>query len=174
MAHAVAADGTRDVRLVRGAMDARPSAVAGVNNEHNRERVQRFAQDFRGVRLAEVDRPTARPWAQEHRANVAAVGAMFGDAVRDGLTDTSPFAELRPPGLKGREDIAALTENELHVLADLALDERMKLAAEYGREYRAMILSSSPTSVALRPRHTSRAATSRPLTREATASRASS
>ena len=32
-------------------------------NKHNGERVQRFAQDFKGVRLTAVDRPRARGWA---------------------------------------------------------------------------------------------------------------
>lgn len=118
-------------------------------NEHNRERVKRFGEDFRGVKLAEVDRPTARAWAQKHRANLPAVRAMFGDAVRDGLVDANPFAELRLPGSKGRKHIVALTEAELHALADLALDPRMELGDAYGREYRAMILFAG--YVGLRP-----------------------
>ncbi len=118
-------------------------------NEHNRERVQRFGEDFRGVKLAEVDRPTARAWAQKHRSNLPAVRAMFGDAVRDGLVDVNPFAELRLPGSKGRKHIVALTEPELSVLADMALDPRMELGPAYGREYRAMILFAG--YVGLRP-----------------------
>jgi integrase len=118
-------------------------------NEHNRERVKRFAKDFRGVRLSDVDRPTARAWAQQHRANLPAVRAMFGDAVRDGLVELNPFAELRLPGSKGRKDIVALTEAELHALAYLALDSRMELGEAYGREYRAMVLFAG--YVGLRP-----------------------
>jgi integrase len=118
-------------------------------NQHNAERVKRFAADFQGVRLTEVDRPTARGWALKNRSNLPAVRAMFADALRDGLTDVNPFAELRLAGSKGRKDIVALTEPELHELADLALDDRMELGADYGREYRAMVMFSG--YVGLRP-----------------------
>jgi integrase len=74
---------------------------------------------------------------------------MFEDAVRDGLVDANPFAELRLAGSKGRKHIVALTETELHALADLALDPRMELGGAYGREYRAMILFAG--YVGLRP-----------------------
>jgi integrase len=115
---------------------------------HNQERVARFAQDFKGVKLAAVDRPQARRWALEHKHNLPAVRAMFGDALRDGLVDFNPFAQLRLPGSRGRKDIVALTETELLKLADLALDDRMELGA-YGPEFRAMILFSG--YVGLRP-----------------------
>jgi integrase len=118
-------------------------------NRHNDERVKRFVEDFRGVKLAEVDRPMARRWALKHKSNLAAVRAMFGDAMRDGLVDVNPFAELRLTGSKGRKDIVVLNEAELHELADLALDKRMELGPEYGREYRAMVLFAG--YVGLRP-----------------------
>src|SRR5271166_3438567 len=38
-------------------------------NRHNAERVKRFAEDFQGVKLAAVDRPTARAWAMKHKSN---------------------------------------------------------------------------------------------------------
>ena len=56
---------------------------------------------------------------------------MFGDAVRDGLIQANPFANLRLPGSRGRKDIVAPTERELTALADLALDPRMELG-EFG------------------------------------------
>jgi integrase len=118
-------------------------------NKHNAERVKRFAKDFRRVKLVDVDRPSARAWALKHQSNLAAVRAMFGDAMRDGLIPSNPFAELRLRGSKGRKDIAVLTEAQLHELADVALDRRMELGLDYGREYRAMILFSG--YVGLRP-----------------------
>lgn len=117
-------------------------------NKHNAERVSRFAEDFKGVKLSDVDRPSARVWALEHKGNLPAVRAMFGDAVRDGLIDANPFANLRLPGSRGRKDIIALTEAELTALADLALDPRMELG-EYGVEYRAQVLFAG--YVGLRP-----------------------
>jgi integrase len=118
-------------------------------NQHNGERLRQFIKDFRGVKLTEVDRPTARRWAMKHPSNLPAVRAMFGDAVRDGLVDMNPFAELRIAGSKGRKDLVALTEGELHQLADCALDERMELGDDYGNEYRAMVLFAG--YVGLRP-----------------------
>ena len=117
-------------------------------NKHNAERVQRFAEDFKGVRLSEVDRPAARAWALRNRSNLAAVRAMFGDAKRDGLVAENPFADLRLPGSRGRKDIVALTEQELRALADVALDPRMELG-EFAPEYRSMILFAG--YVGLRP-----------------------
>lgn len=117
-------------------------------NLHNAERVKRFAEDFKGVRLSDLDRPAARRWALAHPHCLAAVRAMLGDAVRDGLLAGNPFAGLRLPGLEGRKHIVALTESELLALAGLALDERMELGA-YAPEYRAMVLFAG--YVGLRP-----------------------
>jgi integrase len=117
-------------------------------NLHNAERVKQFARDFKAVRLSDVDRPAARAWALKHKHNLSAVRAMFGDALRDGLIDHNPFADLRLPGSKGRKEISALTEDQLVALADVALDERMELY-EFAPEYRALILFSG--YVGLRP-----------------------
>jgi integrase len=106
-------------------------------NKHNAERVQRFAKDFKGVKLAAITKPQARTWAMEHKGNLGAVRAMFGDAVRDGLITSNPFAELRLPGSKGRKEIRALTERELHELADKALEMEL---GDYGQHYQAMVL----------------------------------
>jgi len=115
---------------------------------HNAERVKVFAKDFAGIKLASVDRPAARAWATKHRSNHPAVRAMFADAMRDGLIDLNPFAELRLPGSRGRKDLVTLTEVELVALADVALSDEMELG-DYGPEYRAMILFSG--YVGLRP-----------------------
>lgn len=117
-------------------------------NAHNAERVRRFTKDFKGIRLAEVDRPAARTWALKHAADLPAVRAMFGDAMRDGLVSSNPFAALRLPQSRGRRDIVALTEKELIALADLVLDHRMELE-DFAAEYRAMILFAG--YVGLRP-----------------------
>jgi integrase len=114
----------------------------------NEEHVKTFAKDFKGVKLGDVDRPTARAWALKHRHDLTTVRAMFGDALRDGLVPYNPFAELRIARGRGRKDIVALTESELMELANLALDRRMELG-EFGREYRAMILFAG--YVGLRP-----------------------
>jgi hypothetical protein len=45
---------------------------------------------------------------------------MFGDAVRDGLIVTNPFAGLRLETPRGRKDLTALAELEIRELADMA------------------------------------------------------
>jgi integrase len=117
-------------------------------NSHNAERVKRFAKDFEGAKLTDLDRPAAREWALRHPSNLSAVRAMFGDAMRDGLVAANPFSELRLPGSRGRKDLVALTEVELVALADVALSDEMELG-DYGREYRAQIIFAG--YVGLRP-----------------------
>jgi integrase len=117
-------------------------------NTHNAERVQAFGRDFKGIRLGDVDKPTARKWAIKHPSNVPAVRAMFGDAERDGLIAANPFANLRLPGSKGRKNIVALTEGELVELAALCRDPRMELG-DFGPLLEAMTLFAG--FVGLRP-----------------------
>lgn len=112
-------------------------------NKHNAERIKLFARDFAGVRLADVDRPSARAWAVRHRGHLGAVRAMFNDAVSDGLCDVNPFAKLRLPSSRGRRDIVALTEAQLHELADKAPG----VLPGYGVEYRALVLFAGYTGV---------------------------
>ena len=114
----------------------------------NVERLKPFIRDFKGVKLTAIDKPTARRWALAHKHQTPAVRAMFNDAVRDGLLDTNPFADLRLGGSRGRKDIVALTEPELQALADVALRPSMEMG-EFGREYRTMILFAG--YVGLRP-----------------------
>ncbi len=114
-------------------------------NAHNAERVKVFAAAFRGVKLCDVTRPAARAWALENPQRVPSVRAMFTDALNDGLVESNPFAGLRLKGSRGRRDIVALTELELHHLADRAL----AAWPGFGAEYRAMILFAG--YVGLRP-----------------------
>lgn len=112
---------------------------AASTNKHNAERVKAFARDFKGVRMGDIDKPTARKWAINNQANHPAVRAMFGDAWRDGLIPSNPFAGLRLPGSKGRKLIVALTEPELRHLAATAHDPRMELG-EFAVVMEAMVL----------------------------------
>jgi integrase len=98
------------------------------------------------VRLGDLDRRTAREWAlRQPKANVWVVRSMFGDAMRDGLCAMNPFADLRLAQSRGRKDLVALTEGELHELASCALD----VHADYGSTFAAMILFAA--YVGLRP-----------------------
>jgi integrase len=100
-----------------------------------------FAQDFRGVPLTKVDRPVARAWAlREPQSNVRVVRSMFTDAINDGLhPGPNPFANLRLEQPRGRKDLIALTEPQVHALADCAL----AVHGPFGPAFRAMILFAS-------------------------------
>jgi integrase len=102
-------------------------------NKHNRERVKKFGEDFKGISLADIDRPTARAWALENKNRLSAVRAMFTDAVDDELVYRNPFANLRLPQSRGRKDLVALTEDQIDALADKALDIFDPHAAEMMR-----------------------------------------
>lgn len=109
--------------------------------------VKRFAEDFRGVPISALDRPAARAWAKATpQSNVRAVRAMFNDAINEGLhPGPNPFANMRLEQSRGRKDLTALTEPELHTLADAALD----VHDTYGPAFRAIILFAG--YVGLRP-----------------------
>jgi integrase len=109
--------------------------------------IQRFARAFAGVRLADLDRPTARAWAKTApHSNVHAVRAMFNDAINEGLhPGPNPFANLRLEQKRGRKDLVALTEPEVLELADFAL----KVHGGYGEVFRSIIIFAA--YVGLRP-----------------------
>lgn len=106
-----------------------------------------FSKDFAGIRLRDVDKPTARQWARTHpQSNVRVVRAMFSDAINDGLhPGPNPFTNLRLEQSRGRKDLVALTEPQLHQLADLALTSH----GDFGPTFRAVILFAG--YVGLRP-----------------------
>jgi integrase len=123
---------------------ARPAAATRRNYGYA---IQSFVADFGNARLADLDRPSARAWAlAQPQSRVRAVRAMLNDAINDGLhAGPNPFANLRMEQPRGRKDLVALTEQELHVLADLALS----VHGDYGPTFRAMILFAG--YVGLRP-----------------------
>jgi integrase len=105
--------------------------------EHNRERVSRFGRDHAGRPLRSVTRDEGLAWAQKHPGSVAALRAMFNDAVDAKLADENPFARLGLEQSKGREGITVLERDEVEQLAAIAVDE---LGEEFGVEFAAMIL----------------------------------
>lgn len=113
-------------------------------NKHNAERVKKFGKDFKGRKMSDVDRPSARAWALENRGSLAAVRAMFNDALDDEIVVRNPFANLRLPQSKGRKNIGALTEAELAELAGCAPQAFPGVA---GETLKAMILFSGYTGI---------------------------
>jgi integrase len=126
-------------------VDDYPRPAAATRRTH-RYALKAFIRDFAGIRLADVDRPSARAWAlQQPKANVYVARSMFGDAVRDGLAPANPFSGLRLEQSRGRKDLVALGEDELLDLAQCALE----VHGEYGPTFRAMILFAA--YVGIRP-----------------------
>lgn len=98
---------------------------------------EQIKKDAGHLRLAKVDRPAARRLVKAWPNSTARVArTMFADAHRDGLIAANPFTNLRLETPKGRKDLDALTEQEIHSLADAAL----ATLGEYGPEFRAIII----------------------------------
>lgn len=120
---------------------------AGATRRTYRYGLKAFADEFARVRLADLDRVTARGWALRHpQSNVRVVRAMFNDAINDGLhPGPNPFANLRLEQSRGRKDLTALTRDDLQELAGHAV----VVHGEFGPIFRAMILFAG--YVGLRP-----------------------
>ncbi len=120
---------------------------AGATRRTYRYGVKDFAEEFGRVRLADVDRLSARAWAlKAPQSNVRVVRAMLNDTINDGVhPGPNPFANLRLEQSRGRKDLVALTVEGLDTLADTAL----RVGGEFGPTFRAMILFSA--YVGLRP-----------------------
>lgn len=115
---------------------ARPAASS---RRTHRYATNRILGDLGERPLDSIDRPFARRLATQTwpRSVTNTARAMFGDAHRDGLIPANPFADLRLPLSRGRKDLDALTEPQVHQLANLAVD----IHGDYGREMRAIILT---------------------------------
>jgi integrase len=109
-----------------------------------RSDAQRFAAEFGERKLHEITVPEARRYAQRRRHDLGALRAMFSDARKDGLVLSNPFSELGIPKGPGRREIVAVTEEEFHRLADLALAAHGK---EFGPVFRAIVLFAGTTTM---------------------------
>ncbi|MGI8632518.1 MAG: hypothetical protein ACR2NA_08240 [Solirubrobacterales bacterium] len=78
-------------------------------NRTNGYAVARFADDFKGVKMASVARADAHAWAQRHGSKVSAVRAMFSDAMNIGVVIANPFSNLRLPQSRGRKDLEVMS-----------------------------------------------------------------
>lgn len=91
-------------------------------NVHNAERVRKFAEDFAGVAIYAVDRKQARAWSMKDNnlQRVAAVRAMFNDAIEEGVLADNPFRNIKISRGAGRKHIKPMTPAEVQKLADTA------------------------------------------------------
>lgn len=88
-------------------------------NRHNRERVEKFAQDFQGRYLDDITVPDADRWARANKGRLPAVRTMFNEARRLGVVTDNPFAKLGLEGSKGRKYTQPPSLESLMELADL-------------------------------------------------------
>jgi integrase len=106
--------------------------------------VKSITRAIGGLRLDELDKPSARRLANTWPRNTSAVArTMWEDARRDGICQENPWSNLRMRQSRGRKDIVVLTEDEVHELADVAQVAHGK----HGLEVRAMILMLGYTGV---------------------------
>jgi integrase len=121
--------------------------AAGATQRNYPYGLKAFSDEFARVRLADVDRLSARAWAlHAPTSNVRVVRAMFNDAINDGIhPGPNPFANLRLEQSRGRKDLTALTREQVDELGQVALN----VHGEFGPTFRAMIIFSA--YVGLRP-----------------------
>lgn len=94
---------------------------------------------FGPCKLSAFPMEEAAPWAaKQPRYIVRTARLMFNDARKSHLIASNPFSGLGIEQSRGRSDIIAITEEELHLLADQALT----LGGAHGRMMRAMVLFS--------------------------------
>lgn len=113
-------------------------------NKHNQERIARFAGEYGRRRIDSVTVEEARAWAVQHRSELAALRAMFGDARKLDLVKHNPFAAL---GLEQsrRRNVKPdwLTAHDIDRLTETA----RTVHGEYGPVMAAMVTFSAYTGV---------------------------
>ena len=121
---------------------ARPAAATQRTYRYGIEQVIR---DVGSLRIAAVDRPTARAWANEwpRRTTSWTARTMWADALRDGVCQHNPFTNLRLETPKGRKDLIALTERRSTNSRNVARETH----GDYGDEMAAMILFAAYTGI---------------------------
>jgi len=110
---------------------------------HYEERVRRFAERYRDRTLRSITRAEAREQAIAYEATVSPLRAAWGDAARDRLVDENVFACLGLERRKGRADITVLTLEEVHRLAEIAIE--LHGNQTYGQEISAAIIWAAYT-----------------------------
>lgn len=105
--------------------------------------IQQFKQDFAGVPLRKIDRPTVRRWSLDKpKSQIRVLRAMFSDARNDGLINENPFTNLRRE-TRSRKPEWIPTPQDVYELADCALG----VHGDYGPMFRGMILFAAFTGM---------------------------
>ena len=124
--------------------------LAESTNLHNEERTRSFVREFgdRTLRSLQGDREAMRVWAGANRSCVKETRALLNDAIKIGLLDENPLANLQFVQSRGRSDIDVLSMKELELLAKAAFESHGG-AKGFGPWMRAMVLTAAWTG--LRP-----------------------
>jgi integrase len=142
------ASGTASGRETVGSFAARWLSVfprpKESTNRHNAERVKRFADQHARRRIDSITASEARTWAVQHRSELPALRAMFGDARKLGLVTTNPFSALGLEG-PGKRQLRPewLTAEDVTRLAEVARSTH----GEYGSMMAAMVTFAAYTGV---------------------------
>ena len=102
---------------------------------HNRQTIHAFVDEFGRRALDDITGSEAMAWALRHRRHLPVVRAMFNHALRLGLAERNPFANLGLDGSRGRKDLVPLTEQELQALGHAA----RRVHGTYGPLFRAAV-----------------------------------
>jgi len=107
---------------------------------HNEQATRAFVKTHGGRKLRAISRAEAEAHARYRPHEARILAAMFADAVRIGHLVTSVFAGLGADPSAGRDDIEALTAEEIATLERLALREHGR---NYGRAFADFIVCAA-------------------------------
>jgi integrase len=103
-----------------------------------------FKRRFDTTPLGDIGTAEARSWAQDVPGSyLKCVRTMFNDALEDELITRNPFTGLRFGKEQGRGNIVAITEDELHLLCELATE----IHGKHGDTIAAMIAVAGYTAI---------------------------
>lgn len=120
-----------------------PRAKESTNDAY-KGAAKRFASEFGSKKLHQVTSEDARDYCLRHRSDLPLLSAMYSDAKRAKLVIENPFSALGIPRGKGRKFIVAITEEELDLLASIALDEHGRT---FGPVFRSVVIFSAYTTM---------------------------
>lgn len=114
-------------------------------NQHNRERISLFVEEFGDRAFDDIGRLEARAWVTRNPGRYFAVRAFVNDAIDAEVATTNAFSKLgvdRAPRRQLKPDW--LTQEEVHAIADTA---RELWPPTYAEHFRALVLFAAYTCV---------------------------
>lgn len=120
----------------------RPKESTNMNNAY---RIERFVERHGAKRMDDVDRTLAGAWTRERPRDMAALRAMWNDAIREGRATKNPWANLGVRHSRGRRDLPAgwLTPEDVDQLERTAL----QVGGDWGAVSAALIRTCAYTGI---------------------------